>query len=127
MIDTLQMDSPKVLGFKLSGKLHDEDYKVFVPAVEAAIAAEGKVRLFAQFEDFHGWDVHAAWDDFKFGFKHNRDVERVAMVGDHKWERWMSVLCKAFTVAKVRYFDVSEIDDARNWICEGQVALTQST
>jgi hypothetical protein len=118
MIETIDIGSPKIVGFKLSGKLHDEDYKTFVPVVETAIAAEGKVRLFAQFEDFHGWDLHALWDDFKFGAKHNRDIERVAMVGDRKWEEWMSKLCKPFTSAKVRYFDVSEIDAARNWIGE---------
>jgi hypothetical protein len=118
VIETIQMDSPNILGFKLSGKLHDEDYKTFVPTVEAAVTAEGKVRLFAQLEDFHGWDMRASWDDFKFGLKHNRDIERVAMVGDHKWERWMSVLCRPFTSAKVRYFDVSEIDAARNWVAE---------
>ena len=65
MIETLQTRSPKVIGFKLSGKLHDDDYKSFVPAVDAVVAAEGKVRLFAKFEDFHGWDLHAAWDDFQ--------------------------------------------------------------
>lgn len=119
MIESFQMDSPKTLGFKLSGKLHDDDYKTFVPIVEAAVASEGKVRLFVQFEDFHGWDMHAMWDDFKFGLKHNRDIERVAMVGDKKWEKWMSVICKPFTKAKVRYFDVSEIDAAKTWIYEG--------
>ena len=60
MIEILQTDSPKIVGFKLTGKLHDDDYKSFVPAVEKILAAEGKVRLFALFEDFHGWDLHAA-------------------------------------------------------------------
>ena len=84
MIETLETGSPKIVGFKLHGKLHDEDYKSFVPAVDAAVAAEGKVRLFAQFEDFHGWDLHAAWDDFKFGLKHYSDFERIAMVGERE-------------------------------------------
>ena len=119
MIETLQTSSPKVVGFRLSGKLHDEDYKSFVPAVDAAVAAEGKVRLFAQFEDFHGWDLHAAWDDFRFGIKHYKDFDRIAMVGDRKWEKWMATLCKPFTKAKVRYFNASEIDAAWNWIGEG--------
>ena len=119
MIETLQTSSPKVIGFRLSGKLHDEDYKTFVPVVDAAVAAEGKVRLFAQFEDFHGWDLHAAWDDFRFGIRHYRDFDRIAMVGDRKWEKWMATLCKPFTKAKVRYFDASEVDAAWNWIGEG--------
>jgi len=66
MIEPLKSPSEGCLGFKLSGKLHDEDYKHFVPAVEAAVKQHGKVRLLAQFEDFHGWDLKALWDDIKF-------------------------------------------------------------
>ncbi len=119
MIETLQTASPKVVGFRLSGKLHDEDYKSFVPAVDAVVAAEGKVRLLLQFDDFHGWDLHAAWDDFRFGIRYYGDFDRIAMVGDRKWEQWMATLCKPFTKAKVRYFDRSEVDAAWNWIGEG--------
>ena len=45
------------------------------------------MRLFVLFEDFHGWDLHAAWDEFKFGLKHDADFERIAMVGDRKWQK----------------------------------------
>ena len=60
-----------------------------MPAIDAAVAAEGKVRLLAQFEDFHGWDMHAAWDDFRLGMKHYGDFEPIAMVGDRKWQAWL--------------------------------------
>ena len=76
MIEQLPETTAKILGFKMSGKLHDADYKVFVPLVETAINAQGKVRLLAQFENFHGWDLHAMWDDTKFATKHRADVER---------------------------------------------------
>lgn len=118
MIEQLPMSSPKVLGFKMSGKLHDEDYKTFVPLVEDAVAKEGKIRLLAQFHDFHGWDMHALWDDIKFSTKHCLDVERIALVGEKTWEKWMATVCKPFTMAKVKYFDVSEISDAEAWLSE---------
>ena len=35
------------------------------------LAAEVAIQL----EDFHGWDLHAAWDDLKFGLKHYSDFE----------------------------------------------------
>jgi SpoIIAA-like len=66
MIDLLRQSTDKELAFKVSGKLHDEDYKKFVPLVDAAIAKDGKARILAQFHDFHGWDAHALWDDIKF-------------------------------------------------------------
>jgi hypothetical protein len=93
MIERLQTDSPKILAFRLSGKLHDADYKTFVPAVEAAIDAEGKIRMLAAFHDFHGWDLHAVWDDIKFSTKHCTDIERIALVGDRKWEEDSLLRC----------------------------------
>lgn len=118
MIEQLSSKHPKVLGFKLSGKLHDADYKTFVPQVDGAIAKEGKVRMLAQFHDFHGWDMHALWDDIKFSTTHCTKIERIAMVGDKTWEKWMAKVCKPFTMAKIRYFDVSEIDAAWTWLGE---------
>ena len=112
MIEQLPSASPKALGFRMSGKLHDEDYKQFVPLVDDAVAKEGKVRLLAQFHDFHGWDLHALWDDIKFATTHCTKVERIALVGEKKWQEWMAKVCKPFTMAKVRYFDAAEIDAA---------------
>jgi hypothetical protein len=117
MIEQLPSPSDKVLGFKMSGKLHDEDYKRFVPLIDAA-AQQGKVRLLAQFHDFHGWDLHALWDDIKFATTHCTKFDRIALVGDKKWEEWMAKVCKPFTMAKVRYFDASQIDAAWAWLGE---------
>ena len=120
MIATIETGLPKTVGLKLSGKLHDEDYKRFVPMVESILTAEGKVRLFVQFEEFQGWDMHAAWDDCKFALKHYSDFERIVMVGDRRWEKWMASVCKPFTRAKVKYFDVSEVDAAWIWLREAE-------
>jgi hypothetical protein len=118
MIEQLPSKSDKVLAFKISGKLHDEDYKTFVPLVDAELARGGKVRLLAHFHDFHGWDLHALWDDVKFATTHCTKIERVALVGDKKWEAWMAKVCKPFTMAKVRYFDASEEGAAWAWVAE---------
>jgi SpoIIAA-like len=118
MIEQLKTNSPTILGFKLGGKLHDEDYKQFVPAIDAALAQYGKVRLLAQFHDFHGWDLHALWDDIKFSTTHCTKIDRIALVGDKTWEKWMAKVCKPFTLAKIRYFDASEIEAAKAWLAE---------
>src|SRR5262249_2686344 len=118
MIEPLKSDSDKVLAFRLSGKLHDDDYKTFVPMVDAAIDKEGKVRLLAQFHDFQGWDLHALWDDIKFSSTVCAKVERVALVGEETWEKMMANVCKPFTMARVRYFDVAEINAAWAWLGE---------
>jgi SpoIIAA-like len=118
MIEQLPQSTDKILGFKLSGKLHDEDYKHFVPVIEAAVAKQGKIRILAQFHDFHGWDLHALWDDIKFSTEYCFDVERIALVGEKAWEKWMATICKPFTMAKIKYFDASQIEAAWAWLKE---------
>jgi hypothetical protein len=116
MIEKLERSSGRILGFKMSGKLHDADYGQFVPLVEEAMKAQGKIRLLAHFHDFHGWDLHALWDDTKFSTKHCADIDRIALVGEKKWEEWMAKICRPFTMAKLRYFDAAQIEEAWQWL-----------
>jgi hypothetical protein len=118
MIEILKSPIPGVLAFKLSGKLHDEDYKEFVPQVDAAIAADGKTRVLAQFHDFQGWDAKALWVDIKFSTTHCTRIDRIALVGEKKWEKWMATVCKPFTMAKIKYFDAKDVDAAWKWLEE---------
>jgi SpoIIAA-like len=119
MIETLPSSSNKILAFKLSGKLHDADYKTFMPAIDAVISKQQKVRLLAQFHDFQGWDMQALWDDIKFSTTHCTKIDRIALVGEKKWEEWMAKVCKPFTMAKIKYFDAAQIDEAWKWLSEG--------
>jgi hypothetical protein len=48
--------------------------------------------------------------------KHFSTIERLAMVGDKKWERGMSLFCRPFTTATIRYFDSSAMPEARAWL-----------
>ena len=118
MIEMLSGLPAYTVGFKMSGKLHDEDYKKFVPLVDAEIAKEGKINLLAQFHDFHGWDAKALWDDTKFSTTHCTKMKRIAIVGEKTWEKWMAKVCKPFTMAKIRYFDATETEAAKKWLGE---------
>jgi len=106
----------KVLEVELTGKLADVDYQHFVPAVERLVKQHGKIRMLVNMHDFHGWTAGALWQDLKFDAKHFNDIERVAMVGETKWQHGMAVFCKPFTAATVRYFDRTAIDQAREWL-----------
>ena len=125
MIAQLARSKEKRLGFKLSGKLTDEDYKHFVPAIDAAIAFYGKVRILAEFDNFHGWDLHALWDDLKFTSTHFSAIERIALVADTTEKDWMSAICKPFTAAEVRSFTRTQLGDAWDWL-ESTMPLAQA-
>jgi hypothetical protein len=105
-----------VLEVAVNGKLAHNDYARFIPEFERLVKKHGKIRVLFEMSDFHGWDPGALWDDIKFDLKHCSDIERLAMVGDHQWEKAISVFCRPFTTATIRYFDHAAIEDARKWL-----------
>ena len=106
----------RVLEVAVNGKLTHDDYQHLVPAFERLATRHGKIRVLFEMTDFHGWEPAALWDDIKFDLKHFSDIERLAMVGDKQWEKGMSVFCRPFTTATIRYFDHAAIGDARAWL-----------
>ncbi len=111
-----ETNAGEVLEVQVSGKLEHEDYQHFVPEFERLLKQHGKLRVLFEMVDFHGWAGVAMWDDIKFDVKHFSDIDRLALVGDRKWEKGMSVFCRPFTTAKIRYFDHTAMDDARAWV-----------
>ena len=63
--------------------------------------------------------THSSWDEFKFQLKHRKDLKRVAVVGDARWEKWASMVSRIFTGADVRYFDQDQAEEASTWIESG--------
>jgi hypothetical protein len=41
----------------------------------------------------------ARQDTAVFATRHCHDIERIALVGDRKWEEWVARVCKPFTRA----------------------------
>lgn len=118
-IQVKEAQGGKAMEILVSGKLAREDYQHFVPEFERLFNLHGKLRILFEMVDFHGWEAGALWDDLKFEMKHFSDIERVAMVGERRWEKGMSFFCRPFTTAKLRYFDRKHSEEAHQWIEAG--------
>lgn len=110
-----------VVGLEAVDDVEKEDYEnVVVPAVDAAIAAHGKVRLVyvlgPEFEEYEG---DAVWEDLKLGARHPASFERVAIVTD---ARWAGPAVKIFSVlwpGQARAFPLAGLEAAKRWAAEG--------
>jgi len=116
MVHLSEKNGGKMLEVQVSNKLTATDYDIFVPEFERLIKLHGKISVLFDMVNFHGWEVAALWDDIKFDVKHFSDIDRLAMVGDQKWEKGMSAFCEPFTSAKIKYFDRKDFDQARAWL-----------
>lgn len=121
MIEILPQSSETCIGFKVSGKVIAEDYDVLLPRLDEAISAHGKINLLVVMGDFEGWaGLDAAKADFKLGTQQYRQVEKAAFVGDKKWQEWMVKIMDPFTRrTDERFFDLDRLEDAWQWIKEG--------
>lgn len=80
----------------VGGKLIKADYEHFVPEFDRLIRQHGKLGALFDMSGLRGWDIGAAWEDTKFAIKHFADIERLAMVGEKKWQHGMATFGKPF-------------------------------
>ena len=121
MLTVLPESQGDLLAVRVSGTMTREDYGQFRSRAEQMMRDHGQIRVLMELDNLHGWSVGAAWEDLKFGLSHLGRFERCAIVGDRKWEAWMTELAKPFF--RVEYFDRSQMDEARRWLNQPETAL----
>lgn len=114
MIEKLDRSSGSVLGFRVSGDVTKDDYGVLTPAVESAVADGGSVSLLLDLTEFH-WEKVSAWgSDMRFGHEYHEKIDKMAIVGNKKWEELLAKICSPFYAKEARYFEND--DDAWVWL-----------
>ena len=63
------------------------------------------MNVFIDGTELEGWEVRAAWDDFKMGMKHNNQFKKVAIYGNKKWQETASKVGDWFTSGEVQFFE----------------------
>jgi hypothetical protein len=117
-IQLTEEDGGRVLLVHVTGKLVNEDYERFAMEFERLALQHEKLRLLFDMTEFHGWESGALWEDTKFVGTHFTDIKRLVMIGENKWQHGMSVFCKPFTKATIRYFSFADAVRARQWLDE---------
>ena len=117
IIDDLPDD---VLGIEAVGEVTADDYRsVLVPALESMLAKQPKARLlYVLGPGFGGFSGGAAWQDARVGMKHFTAFDRVAVVTDTYWIRYMVEAFGFAMPGEVETFETAELDRARSWISE---------
>ena len=113
-----ELNDGTLLEIHLTGTLVKKDYEAFAPVVERLVKQHGTIDMLVAMHDFHGETAGALWEDTKFAVHHFRDVKRLALVGETKWQEAMATFCKPFTTAEVRYFESSQAAAAHDWLTE---------
>jgi SpoIIAA-like len=107
-----------VVAFMCKGRVTRADYdEVIVPAVQNALQAQNRVRLYYETDaDFTGFDSGAMWEDFKIGMESITRWERIPVVTDVDWIRHAVRFFAFLMPAVTKLFSRSEAARAREWI-----------
>ena len=124
MLQFLPVFDGNTIAIRASGKLTHEDYQQFLPQLEQEIKSNNKLSMLLELDNFKGWELEAAKDDFRFGMTHSDHFERIAIVGDKAWEHWMVSMAKPFMpVSDIRYFNRENLQQAWDWLREKDALL----
>lgn len=118
MIEKLTGLPENVLGIEAKGEVTDDDYdNVLIPAVEAHLEHQDKIRLlYVMGDEFDGYTMGAMWDDTRLGFKHLRSWEKIAIVTDDKNILRTMKMFGWMVPGEFKAFGDSDIDAAKEWI-----------
>ena len=112
---------------KIIGKLTAEDYQSLMDMLQGILNRHGALRLYANLEEFDGWEWQASWDKVAFGIKHWGKIMQIAMVGTDRWAHLGAQLAGNIKTADVRYFEATDSAQALAWVQNQQVPVENSS
>ena len=116
MIEQLEQSSGNIIGFKISGTVTKDDYAALVPAVESLVDEVGDINMLFDLSEFH-WEKVSAWSaDMKFGSDYRKKINKMAIVGDKKWQKWLTSIVDPFFAREAEYFHTDDSQAAWAWL-----------
>jgi len=106
-----------IVSARISGTLARSEVGQMQAAALEAIQRCGKISALFILDNFKGWKREGDWGDITFMMEHDKDIARIAVVGDEEWRDLIyAFLAKGFRQAAVEYFLPADLAKARAWL-----------
>lgn len=101
----------------VSGVLHKRDLERSQEFLVNEMQRVGNVRLLFILNGFEGWDRRDDWRDMSFYVKYGSSIDRIAIVGDERWQpETMMFTGAGLRRATVEFFPETSLAQARAWL-----------
>jgi hypothetical protein len=108
-----------ILTVKITGRLTQPELAAAQKAAAEVLQQQGKGRVLVITENFQGWERGGDWGDQSFQLEHDAHIEKMAIVGDKKWEDLALVFAsKGLRSFAIEYFPPAHLAQARAWLAE---------
>jgi hypothetical protein len=118
MFEILDFTKNNLTAFKAEGKIEKSDYDKLNALFEKNEREYDTQKLYAEISEIEKITAEALWEDFKAYFKHIRNFEKIAIVGDSELVKKMTTLTKPFVSSDIKFFNIREASEAQEWIME---------
>ena len=116
MLEKMSESAGNVVGYRVSGHVTKEDYATLMPEVQALVDREGSIRLLLDLENFQ-WEEVSAWGaDLKFGQTYRHKIDKLAIVGDKRWQHLIANLADPFYARESKFFHMTDRAAAWEWL-----------
>lgn len=109
--------SDRVLTIRIAGRLKHSELTAAQQQTADLIRQKGKVRLLVLVENFAGTEKAGDWGDISFQAENDPFIEKIAIVGDAKWEDLALLFTgKGVRRVPIEYFASAELGKANAWL-----------
>jgi hypothetical protein len=103
-----------------SGKLLHAELSAIQKEAGEIIRGLGKARILVISEQFDGWEKEGDWGDVSFQCENDPFIDKIAIVGDKKWEGLAVIFAgKGVRRPAIEFFPTEELAKARLWLAAG--------
>ena len=106
-----------LMTLRLIGKLSRPELAKAQADAAEIFRQQGKMRVLVLVDTFAGWEKEGDWGDLSFQAENDQHMERIAIVGDKKWETLALLFAgQGFRRTPVEFFPTAELAKARVWL-----------
>ena len=117
---SIQHESGNLFAIRISGVLRQAELQDVQTVAAQEITRIGTIKLLFVLDAFEGWERDADWGDLAFYAAHDKDIEKIAIVGEEKWrDHGLAFAGAGIRKAAVQFFPPAEGDRARAWLLAG--------
>ena len=119
MYQRLERGKGKVVAFEIGESVTKEEVEQMLAQMREAVDEHGRIRLLVRME---GWPKNATAafaERIRFAKDHYGDIDRYAVVGDHRLVEFLTEATDKVVSMELRHFDLPEEEAAWRWIEQG--------
>lgn len=116
MFKILDKTLGNLVAIEIDGHINKADYDKVTPLLEKAVREYGKVKIYIHIVKIEGIEPGAFMKDVRTYLKHFNHVEKIAVVGNNKWQKFWAGLASPFVSGEIKFFTHDEAAEAQTWI-----------